>query len=501
MLTVFTRHRSLVLSMLLLAIALWSAMLPRQAQRARAGDDAPSKPTLRYYGVSECARCHKTPVKDEPAPLLCQCNEYLKWSEDKHREAFTALAGNRAQAMGKLLKIPDVTTATECTCCHGIAVTEPTLLHKSFKREDGVSCVVCHGPYKEWIDKHGGVDREEWRQLSREVKEQKYGMRDLWDPAKRAHLCLSCHLGDREGKFVTHDMLAAGHPPLPGIEAATFSDQMPRHWQYLREKDKKVQELLHFDGKEREQTKLVLVAGVVNLAQEARMLAGQAEECLQAPEPNGRSLDWASFECFACHHDLKTPNWRQLRGYRGKPGRPPMPSWPAALVKLAIHHTAADDAAAAQLTADFTKALGKVSAAFDAQPFGDPALIAPAAKDLAKWAEDMARTVAAKPCDEAAGRKLLRRLTKQYRTELVDYDSARQVTWAFRIMYGELEPMPAPEIKETLDKLSVQLKLELPAGKERSIEKELKQSLEVRNRYDAEELRKAFSRLAERLEK
>ena len=62
-------------------------------------------------------------------------------------------------------------------------------------------------------------------------------MTDLWDPVKRATKCASCHIGNPgEQKVVTHAMYAAGHPPLPGLETATFSDAMPRHWEYLREK-------------------------------------------------------------------------------------------------------------------------------------------------------------------------------------------------------------------------------------------------------------------------
>src|SRR5438093_1119123 len=115
--TVLRRRQTLVLAVLLLALLLWGATLSRQGERARGADGPAGKPTLRYYGVSECARCHKAPLKDEPAPILCQCNEYLKWSKDKHKDAFKALTWDRAQAMGKLLKIPDVATATECTGC------------------------------------------------------------------------------------------------------------------------------------------------------------------------------------------------------------------------------------------------------------------------------------------------------------------------------------------------------------------------------------------------
>ena len=33
-----------------------------------------------------------------------------------------------------------------------------------------------------------------------------------------------------------HEWYAAGHPPLPSFELATFESQMPAHWKSLREK-------------------------------------------------------------------------------------------------------------------------------------------------------------------------------------------------------------------------------------------------------------------------
>src|SRR5437763_622141 len=79
----------------------------------------------------------------------------------------------------------------------------------------------------DWADLHGGVikkKRLEWRSLKRPEKEIKHGMRDLWDPAKRTELCVSCHIGnEKEGKVLTHEMYVAGHPPLPSFDMATFS--------------------------------------------------------------------------------------------------------------------------------------------------------------------------------------------------------------------------------------------------------------------------------------
>src|SRR5262249_48859728 len=150
--------------------------------------------------------------------------------------------------------------------------------------------------------------REKFRVLSRKEKEAQHGMTDLWDPIRRSKLCASCHVGNAsQGKFVTHDMYAAGHPPLPGFEIASFSNQMPRHWQYLAEKPESVQKILGYDGKEQEQAKLVLVGAAVSLAESMRLVAMQAKE-----EKAG--LDWANFDCASCHHDLKSPSWRQARG-------------------------------------------------------------------------------------------------------------------------------------------------------------------------------------------
>ena len=44
------------------------------------------------------------------------------------------------------------------------------------------------------------------------------------NPARRAERCTSCHVGsESEGRFVTHEMYAAGHPPLPPVEVMAFS--------------------------------------------------------------------------------------------------------------------------------------------------------------------------------------------------------------------------------------------------------------------------------------
>src|SRR5262249_38804745 len=147
----------------------------------------------------------------------------------------------------------------------------------TFRKEEGVNCCVCHGTYKEWIFAHYDFtvkDNAKWRAIKdRAVKEKEFGLRDLWDPVKRSQLCVSCHVGNtKEGKFVTHEMYAVAHPPLPGIEIATFSEEMPRHWQYPIEKTKAVQQLQDFDAEKApfERTELVLLSGLTALRESVK---------------------------------------------------------------------------------------------------------------------------------------------------------------------------------------------------------------------------------------
>src|SRR5262249_43633067 len=221
--------------------------------------------------------------------------------------AHAVLKGKLARRMGELLHPrykKEVWEEPACVSCHGLVAGEksPTDVPLADLVAEGVGCVVCHGPYKEWVSAHQSrfkADIDRWRGLSRKEKEDRYGMADLWDPVKRAEVCLSCHLGNvAQGKVVTHAMYAAGHPPLPGVEVATFTDLMPKHWQYLYEKAPEVQKLLKFDADrgEREMTQTAVVAAAVALRDAMRLLADQAEAGLKDPGA-GRWPELAHFDC------------------------------------------------------------------------------------------------------------------------------------------------------------------------------------------------------------
>jgi hypothetical protein len=430
-----------------------------------------------YVGVAVCRRCHADPkdVQGEP-PILCRCTEIKYWERDRHKEAFNVLLADQAKAIGRALGIPDVAKHPECLTCHGVFFRDPTTRDAGFRLEEGVSCVVCHGPHRNWYYLHGSdvvSDRLDWRKKSREEKEKDYGMTDLWDPAKRANLCLSCHLGNAaEGKVVTHAMYAAGHPPLPGFEPAAFSNRMPRHWQYIKEKRAEVKKLLQFseEAAQFEPSRLAVLGGLVELRDTMALLAAQTAA------PNWPEL--AQFDCYACHHDLKVQSWRQKRGYTGKPGRPALRRWPAELARLGVRHAGGDEK-------ELRARLEAVYHACDAQPFGNPAEIRERAQDVVKYLNSLMAQFAKKPFDRAACLRCFHDLCTLAAEQVPDYDSARQITWALGILYQDLtntRPQESTDaaVRTLWQDLDTQLRLEPPPG----TEKQLPAFLDRLNLYD-----------------
>jgi len=366
---------------------------------------------------------------------------YLKAQRARQMEAILQAA--RGDKSYKVNKDP------ACLACHSIIFPAD---HPQEDRDktisDGVSCVVCHGPYDAWIEMHAPIAVEKqraWRKLSREEKEAKYGMTDLWDPAKRARLCASCHIGNHEEKkVVTHEMYAAGHPPLPGFEPAAFSNQMPRHWRLPAEMPKAVQEVLRVDGSQREQSRVLLVGAAVSLAELMPLIEGEAKSAAASSD----GLDFANFDCYACHHDLRPQTWRRDRGYPGKPGRVPPRTWQTELMRLAVYASTKD------AKSDMETFLAGLDKAFYAKQYGDLPAIQKAAGDLAGWADEWAAKLNALKVDEPLVKELVARLPGIYAKEAaarrkakryVDFDSARQIGWAFEVMYNEVYGDPGYE--------------------------------------------------------
>jgi hypothetical protein len=347
------------------------------------------------------------------------------------------------------------------------------------------------------------VKRDEWRVLARTEKEEKFGMIDLWDSGKRTKLCASCHIGNAdEGKFVTHAMYAAGHPPLPGFEGSTFSDAMPRHWQLLGEKEVAVQKLQNYDPTKLEQVELVLVSAAASFGEAMNLIASQAEKCGEAGQTPQPVLDFANFDCYACHHDLKLPSWRAMRGYRAAPGRPMPRPWPTALLNIAVRHAERDDAKAQGELNNLKDQMQQLTRAFAGRPFGDPHAVEVAAGALSAWSNQLLKELQDAEYTQEDARKLLVELGSISKAEHLDYDSARQIAWAFQAIYSQMDPKPAnnSKIKESIEELGRQLNLTLPSRQDKYIMKELPRALELIGDYEPGKFKSQMSELAELLD-
>jgi len=453
----------------------------RAAPRAVSGD-APLK--TMYFGNQSCSNCHAYETAAAKSKLktdFTRGTEMHVWSKlDKHKDATVVLKGPLGQQMAKLLGIKgDLTLEPRCISCHGVLAGPGDELDESFKSAEdretsGVSCVACHGPYAAWVIEHTKPIGSTWGTLTRRDKETKHGLTDLWDPRKRAELCCSCHVGNhRQGKVVTHEMYAAGHPPLPGIEVASFSEAMPRHWETWSEKlarqrkdlsdaefakKKKLYEhafMDRLDTDEADQTRLVAVAAVVAFRASSRLARDHAEA--EAKQP-GTWPELAAYDCYACHHELKHNNWRQQRSSAGRPGRPPMRPWATALLPLSLAGLDGD------LAASFQKSIRDLDTAFTNTPFGAPAEIAKHAGAAVAVSDQVLKALESRTFKRDDAAKLLQRLVAESAKELYDFDSARQIGWAAQSLLGDVQKLDRPALQQPLADLRRRLALELPKG-------------------------------------
>lgn len=177
-----------------------------------------------HVGVASCAgsTCHG---RSEPTGKVVRQDELLRWQDPAsptgaHSRAFSVLAGARAQAIAARLDIGSATTAPMCLGCH----SDPAYAGKGpqFHTTDGVGCEGCHGGAKEWLSSHYAVGGTHAANVAK-------GMYPLDRPRARAEKCLDCHFGsDRPGQFVSHRIMAAGHPRV-SFEVDLFSALQQHH--------------------------------------------------------------------------------------------------------------------------------------------------------------------------------------------------------------------------------------------------------------------------------
>ncbi len=462
-------------------LAAWGARGRAQAPEKK--DDPWAKFT--YQESGQCKRCHTVPTaedRDRKSLDFVLLTEYAIWkTHDKHALAYAVLDGDRSLEIGRRLLHHDVKQDKDwkdkagCLGCHAMADLSKENVAKGALRgldpQDGVSCDGCHGPSKEWMGQH---DKEEWRY---KTPEQKYllGMRDLRDPVVRARLCMSCHVGDAAaGRVVTHAMFAAGHPPLPPIEIATFSRNEPKHWRDAKDvpafkhpdafKPPIQLKNYHAENAAFQQTRLAALGDVVALAENMRLAAERTGLAPGVPRRGWPELapgaelkaaiqrDWpevalAHSDCYACHHDLRYPGFRQERGFgyqlpgrpliAVRPGRVLVRSWPLAGLEAAL--TVGN--LGGQLP-QLEKDLRALADATATRALGVPEGVHKAADDIVRWCGPAEQGLAAPGAytpDSAL--RLLTTLCREYAPRraapLPDYESARQVAAMLQVVYAD----------------------------------------------------------------
>ena len=179
----------------------------------------------RYEGVASCAgsTCHG---RSEGNGKTVRQDELLRWQEPSspggaHSRALMVLGGPRGQRIAATLGLGNAQSAPACLGCH--ATNAPvTQRGGRFQIGEGVGCESCHGAAEGWLATHYTVPATHASNVAQ-------GMIALDNPRARASVCLDCHYGSsKPGQFVTHRMMAAGHPRI-SFELDLFSALQQHH--------------------------------------------------------------------------------------------------------------------------------------------------------------------------------------------------------------------------------------------------------------------------------
>jgi len=181
-----------------------------------------------FLGVASCGgtTCHGRSVANTPDVGVVRQDEILIWQDPAsaagaHSRAFAVLQEPRSRQIAQNLGIGEASSAPECLGCHATP-TPASARGPRFLRSDGVSCEGCHGAASPWLSYHYSAGATHAGNVQR-------GMVPLEDPKARAAVCLNCHFGNEDpNRFVTHRLMAAGHPRI-SFELDLFSTLQAHH--------------------------------------------------------------------------------------------------------------------------------------------------------------------------------------------------------------------------------------------------------------------------------
>lgn len=281
---------------LALAALLLSLFLPASSG-AGAADRAPPG----FQGVASCAgtTCHG---RLEADGAVVRQDELKLWQEPStpggaHSRAYSVLSGTRAHQITATLGLGEPTAAPACLGCHATPVGEQR--GARFLTSDGVGCEACHGAAGGWIASHYSVGASHAANVS-------HGMVALERPATRAALCLDCHFGSaRGGQFVSHRMMAAGHPRI-AFELDLFSTLQLHHNEdadYAARKGRS------------DSVRMWAVGQAMALGRAMALFANPARGS------EGAFPEFYFFDCHSCHRRIFDQADR-VKTWEANPGRP-----------------------------------------------------------------------------------------------------------------------------------------------------------------------------------
>ncbi len=273
---------------------------------AAASAELPGQGADKHMGVATCAasQCHGSAAPRDGTAVMQ--NEYVTWTrDDPHARAYATLSNDASRAIAARLGIGSATSAKICLDCHADNVPAARRGEK-FQLSDGVGCEACHGGAERWLSSHYNTP------AVNHAANLAAGLYATEDPAARAPLCLSCHLGTAD-KFATHRIMAAGHPRL-SFELDTFTEL----WRTAgRQPHYRVDD----DYAARKNTYSHSYTWAVGVVAEAR---ARMRLVLDRGFDRGAMFpELGLYDCHACHRSMKSVQWRALpRHGNAGPGLP-----------------------------------------------------------------------------------------------------------------------------------------------------------------------------------
>jgi Cytochrome c554 and c-prime len=286
-----------------LLAAAFAAVIAMAAVRAAWADPEPPLGGRAgvHEGVASCAgsSCHSRPVA---SGLTVRQNELITWQDPHseagaHSRAWKVLTQPRAEAITAKLGLGPAERAPSCLGCH--ADPAPAAQRGArFQLSDGVGCEACHGGAGGWIASHYALGATHAANVS-------HGMLALDEPKVRAARCLDCHFGGAgPNQFVTHQMMAAGHPQI-AFELDLFTALQKHH---------------DIDADYIARHK-VAAGGVKTWAVGQALALDRALTLFGPKAPGGVFPEFVFFDCQSCHRTFSNdPKWRPVS--EPNPGRP-----------------------------------------------------------------------------------------------------------------------------------------------------------------------------------